>query len=280
MVQTTSTARHRESRLSPILTLDPITFDLPEGDTLVGSGAHATWRVQGRDLMARHFVVRAQNGTAIILPASSDSVLAVEGYQVDDNGTVLLDGCRITAGTASFMYWQTAARPGVSAEPRPVPPAHLIDDRWGLAYPLTRTSTAIGRDPSNVIVLRDPTASRFHAEIRREAGGYALHSMGSTGTQLNGEAFTAPRLLREGDRIEIAFSGLRFTEQALPPQVSVRTEGAVVDPEVASKDTQQREHVSLEQPKLGSEPPRNMSLLLGTAAAILALVAGLFYLAR
>ncbi len=266
--------------MSPILTLDPISFDLPEGDTLVGSGAQAAWRVQGRDLMARHFIVRAQHGTAAILPASSESVVAVDGVQVSENGTELVDGCRITAGTACFLYWSAAPRSGVSGESRPVPPAHLIDDRWGVAYPLTRTSTAIGRDPSNVIVLRDPTASRFHAEIRREAGGYALHSMGSTGTHLNGEAFSAPRLLHEGDRIDIAFSGLRFTEQPLPRDVSVRTEPVIVDAALASKNTQQREHVSLEHPRLEAEPPRNMTLLLGTAVVILALVAGLFYLVR
>ena len=86
----------------------------------------------------------------------------------------------------------------------------------GVAHPLTNRQTSLGRDASNSIVVRNPTASRFHAEARREAGGFALHSMGATGTMLNGVVIRKPRMLEEGDMVEIAFTKLRFTWE--PPE--------------------------------------------------------------
>src|SRR5260370_22616156 len=35
----------------------------------------------------------------------------------------------------------------------------------GNIYPITRTITSLGRDPSNDIVISDPAVSRYHAQI-------------------------------------------------------------------------------------------------------------------
>ena len=74
-----------------------------------------------------------------------------------------------------------------------------MHDTLRIAYPLSSRSTTIGRDASNAIVLRDPTASRFHAEVRREAGGFALRSIGALAATLNGQPVERPTVLREGD---------------------------------------------------------------------------------
>ena len=95
----------------------------------------------------------------------------------------------------------------------------LVDDRGAVAHPLG-PSTSIGRDASNTIIVRDPTASRFHADVRREAGGFILRTLGASGTRLNQRSIETPTLLAEGDTIEIAFAVLRFT--------SVRPTGDVV----------------------------------------------------
>jgi len=89
--------------------------------------------------------------------------------------------------------------------------AYLVDDRAKVAHALGVQSTSIGRDASNEIVIRDPSASRFHAEIRQENDSFVLHSIGATGTLLNAKPLSSPHTLSEGDSVEIAFVKLRFT---------------------------------------------------------------------
>lgn len=89
--------------------------------------------------------------------------------------------------------------------------AYLVDDRARIAHALAVRSTSIGRDASNEIVIRDPSASRFHAEIRQESDTFVLHSIGATGTLLNAKPMSGPHTLTEGDSVEIAFVKLRFT---------------------------------------------------------------------
>jgi predicted component of type VI protein secretion system len=91
------------------------------------------------------------------------------------------------------------------------PGAFLVDDRAKIAHPLAPPSTSIGRDASNEIVIRDPSASRFHAEVKQEAGTFVLHSIGATGTLLNAKPLSEPQTLTEGDSVEIAYVRLRFT---------------------------------------------------------------------
>jgi predicted component of type VI protein secretion system len=88
--------------------------------------------------------------------------------------------------------------------------AYLIDDRAKVAHTLAPPSTSIGRDASNEIVIRDPSASRFHAEIKQENDTFVLRSIGATGTLLNAKPLTGPHTLTEGDSVEIAFVRLRF----------------------------------------------------------------------
>jgi len=82
--------------------------------------------------------------------------------------------------------------------------AYLVDDRAKVAHALGVQSTSIGRDASNEIVIRDPSASRFHAEIRQENDSFVLHSIGATGTLLNAKPLSSPHTLTEGDSVEIA----------------------------------------------------------------------------
>lgn len=108
--------------------------------------------------------------------------------------------------------------------------AYLIDDRAKVAHALGVGSTSIGRDASNEIVIRDPSASRFHAEIRREDDAFVLHSIGATGTLLNAKPMSGPHTLTEGDSVEIAFVRLRFSRSVgagispAPPHSSANDE--------------------------------------------------------
>ena len=67
----------------------------------------------------------------------------------------------------------------------------------------------IGRDIGCDMVLPDPTVSRWHAGLRREAGGWLLDDLGSTnGTLLNGWRVRAWVPVRDGDLV--SFGAVTF----------------------------------------------------------------------
>jgi len=193
----------------------------PDSELVVGSGAQATWRVRKADLMPRHFIVRTSDGGVRIRPFSSDAVVAVNGRQVSSEGCELEDGDVVSAGSAQIDYWSATPGKRDRDADAPVPVGHLVDAGKRSAHVLRRVSTGIGRDESNSLVVEDPSASRFHAEIRSEAGGHALRVMGAAGVKVNGRPVTAPMLLTEADEIAVANLSLRYTRNGLPAGVKV-----------------------------------------------------------
>ena len=83
----------------------------------------------------------------------------------------------------------------------------------GERFLLERASTIIGRAEDCDVRLKDPLASRRHAEVRRESWRYLLLDLGSrNGTRVNGEVVTASHHLQHGDTILIASVPLRFED--------------------------------------------------------------------
>jgi len=72
-----------------------------------------------------------------------------------------------------------------------------------LAFPSGGQSRfTIGRDAACDMVLPDPTISRWHAGLKREASGWMLDDLGSTnGTRLNGWRVRAWVPVRDGDLV-------------------------------------------------------------------------------
>lgn len=99
--------------------------------------------------------------------------------------------------------------------------AYLVYEFERRAYPLSDAGFTIGRDAAANIVVREPSVSRSHAEVRAEGGEYVLHTSGATGTRLNGHTINTPQQLRDGDRIEIGTAELTFRRSKLPLGVSV-----------------------------------------------------------
>jgi DNA-binding response OmpR family regulator len=101
-------------------------------------------------------------------------------------------------------------------------------------WPLNKPVVHIGRWPDNDVVIEDRWVSRYHAEVRREGHGYALHDLGSkNGTYVNGRLLTAAHPLVDGDQIGVApLHVLTFVDYAatapLPGQQSAPL---VLDPE-------------------------------------------------
>lgn len=189
------------------------TRELRDGEVVVGSGADADWRIATADLMPRHFTITVYGLNASLRASSKDNVVVVNKKQLVGVPHLLNDGDIIAAGAGRFAFSDDAPRT-VPLPAEPLDAMYLVDDSGHYGRQILSRSTMIGRDVSSTIVVNDPSVSRFHAEVRREAGGFALHSMGSGGTLLNGRRLAAPLMLAEGDIIEIARRRWRFTNTA------------------------------------------------------------------
>ena len=186
------------------------------GELMVGSGSQANWRIAGQDLAARHFKLRpSSDGTAAVVPASPQNVVVVNGVQVPAAGSTINSGDVISAGAGRFVYLKDdkQKRPTPAGPP---PDAYLIDAVNKKGYTLRKRVVQIGREIGCSIVLKDPTVSRFHADVRHEAGEYVIYSMGSAGTKINGQPVRDPRLLAEGDLIQIGETTFTFSRRQLP----------------------------------------------------------------
>jgi hypothetical protein len=92
-----------------------------------------------------------------------------------------------------------------------------VDDRrqallvgGGRRNVLSGNRVVVGRSREADIVLQDPNASRRHAELRREEGGWQVVDLGSTnGIKVNGRRVDH-HPLRPGDRITIGVTDLTF----------------------------------------------------------------------
>ena len=200
----------------PWIAFGMMTRELRDGTTVVGSATDADWRVTTADLAPRHFVLSIRGSSVAVRPSTTENVVVVNGEQLREAERTLRDGDVIAAGSGRFAYNVDAPRT-TPLDVIEVRQAFFIEVAAGLAHPLNHRSTTIGRDASNEIVLKDPGASRFHGEIRNEAGGFALHSMGSAGAKVSGASIATPCMLEEGDVVEIGFAEFRFTQKPLPP---------------------------------------------------------------
>jgi hypothetical protein len=86
----------------------------------------------------------------------------------------------------------------------------VAGDLTGKRIALGNKPITFGRGDENDIVLATPSASRVHAELRLQGGGYVLRDRGSSnGTWVNGERVTE-RALQAGDQISIGDEVFRF----------------------------------------------------------------------
>lgn len=252
----------------PWLTTEGESHQLVDGETVVGSGPQADWRLESHELATRHFIIERSADHFTVRPCGVDDVIAVNGTQAGLHPLALHNGDTIDAGTARFLFSADRSR---TSPPVSVGPAYLTETRGGTVYPLVLQAVGIGRDRLNAVVIRDPTASRYHAEIRKEAGGYVLHPFGSSGTLVNSRVAGSPLRLEDGDRIEIANVELRFALGPAP-------EGARPPAPAANDESSQRRTVigapAMEIPR---EDKRPSTIWIWVAAAVV--VAATIYLA-
>lgn len=152
---------------------------------------------------------------------------------------------------------------------------YLVYESERRAYPLSDGSFTIGRDADSSIVIREPTVSRLHAEIRQEGDEYQLHPTGSTITRLNGQSLATPVALTDGDRIEVGSAEFTFRRGRLPLGVSIvdmaSRDGH--DPDVLTR------RVTISNPILGGgkEDTANKKSITGTLVLLIVLIAAATY---
>lgn len=248
--------------------------EIGTGELLVGSGTQAGWRIPSADLAARHFAVVVGAGGTHLRPLSTQHLVVVNGRAVGEP-VPLGDGDVIAAGTARFLYLERADGPRPADWDAPQREGYLVDEAGRQAYPLDRRAVTIGRDAASRVLLRDPTVSRFHADVRREAGQYVLYSMGSAGTQVNGRRAAGAHLLEEGDRIEIGDSSLLFTYTAPKGMTLVRGSDEAEDTTTRRATVMHQRAVDFDD-RVGGGGGRQ-TLVIGALVAVVAL-ALLFWL--
>ena len=259
----------------PFLEFDGTARELPRGETVVGSGSQAAWRVQDAGLAARHFTIAVdQSDAAVLAPVSSQSVVVVNGRQLGMAGVALQDGDQVSAGAAHFVYAQRPGRAGSATPAGPEsPPAFLVDARERVAFPVRRRTTSIGRDAASHVVVRDPTVSRFHADVRAEAGQHVLYSMGSAGTTINGVRVSGPQLLAEGDEVAVGSTTLRYTREPVASSIRVELGGGELDTVASVRPTLvMQDAVTAETPVVVARGRPPIAVLIALAAVLLALL--------
>ena len=125
---------------------------------------------------------------------------ALQARYQDDLAQVLADlPPRRRLSSTLAAYWQRGCATVaslISSAPRPAP------DRVLLFPSGDQSRFTIGRDMGCDMVLPDPTVSRWHAGLKREASGWMLDDLGSTnGTRLNGWRVRAWVPVRDGDLV-------------------------------------------------------------------------------
>jgi hypothetical protein len=105
-------------------------------------------------------------------------------------------------------------------------PLRLVADvgSASVALPIVGEALSVGRDRSNMLVLRDDLVSRIHAEIHVKLEDLVVQDLESrNGTWVNGRRITCPTQVRAGDTLSFALQGPSFKILAArPAQTSTR----------------------------------------------------------
>lgn len=84
-------------------------------------------------------------------------------------------------------------------------------------YEICEDIVAVGAGSDCNVILKDPSSSKLHCQIRKTKDGYRLVDLETkTGTQVNGE-FVNQAALKSGDKIQVGEAVIVFEEKARIP---------------------------------------------------------------
>ena len=118
----------------------------------------------------------------------------------------------VAAAEAALAAKEAEAEAVAREAPQSVPPQLVTVDgpTQGKVFELAKDRISLGRLPESDVLLSDPGASRRHAEIRHQDGGWMIADLGSTNGTMVNELTIGERPLHDGDRITIGRTVLEF----------------------------------------------------------------------
>ncbi|MBM7114930.1 FHA domain-containing protein [Archangium primigenium] len=225
----------------------PTSFELAEGEHLLGGGADDQVRLEG--LPPGWLTLRIQDGRLMVEARRS---FTVEGVPVPPGVPRLVSpGEVVGLGEGMHLRLPSAGREQARQVGTVAVLKHLLVDldaplssraatlqcltgaEVGRTFALAEAVTVVGRGWEAAVRLRDRAVSRRHACIRAEADGFVVEDEDSpNGVFVNGQRVDAPRVLRQGDVLEVGRTLLRFQaaveDQAPLPEASPPEEPAPV----------------------------------------------------
>lgn len=177
----------KEKKIERVLHVDSESITIgrsPESDLVFNDSA----------ISSEHCVIQLAGSDLKIVDLNSRNGTIVNGKRIDEP-FLLKGGGEIEVGHVRLTFFPESV-PG----PRLVVTGPDIDE---ITLILGEGSLAIGRTPSNDLVLPHDGVSNFHAQITSSGEGFRLQDLGSTnGTRVNDDFVTALNL-NDGDRIEV-----------------------------------------------------------------------------
>src|SRR4051812_42270655 len=118
--------------------------------------------------------------------------------------------------------------------------------------PITEKPITIGRHPTNMVVLADGMASRYHCVIEKGQQGLQVRDLDSSnGTKVNGQVIKTWRL-GDGDVVQIGKSTLTVHAPSLAPTPKPKAKAAVA---VAEEDDYEVEVVEVDDDEMEEVSP-------------------------
>lgn len=261
--------------------------EVPEGASTVGGGDSDRVKVKG--VPARLLTLTVEGGAVVVegrRPFLVDRLSCAAGQK-----RLLLPGETIHLGDGAWLRHPGDARlevPRSGAETMAVarellgaleaPPSRagslqcLTGLDLGRSFPLADGQTELGRGESAAIRVRDRHASRRHARITVREGGLWIEDLGTAnGLRVNGQHVGKPRLLMDGDLIEVGTTLMRYGGPAQKPAPAPPPPAAPEPGPDANAITDELQ--PLPQPDASAPPERRPRLdvallLLGAALAL------------
>ncbi len=211
---------HRTISVSRVYVPNEYVLYLSTGDRETFSGYEASLLGELQEYLIEH--ARREGYALLTQPRvlmETDADLTVGEFGIatrmaQPKGAELVpDAPEVEAG-ATMIYKPRTPLAEAAAEPAPSPEREvvtLVVD--GMPFEVTKRTVTIGRSRECDIRLKDPNASRQHAELRQDGATYWIVDLGSTnGLEVNGTR-TKRAKLEPGDTVTIGSTRLEFRRE-------------------------------------------------------------------
>ena len=211
---------HRTISVSRVYVPNEYVLYLSTSDREQFSGYEASLLGELQEYLIEH--ARREGYALLTQPrvlVETDSDLAVGEFGIatrmaqPKGADLVADAPEVEAG-ATMIYKPRTPAPEAQPAPAPSPEREVVTLVVnGKAHDVAKQRVTIGRAKDCDVRLRDPNASRLHAELRQEGTAYWLVDLGSTnGVEVNGTR-TKRAKLEPGDTITVGSTNLEFRRE-------------------------------------------------------------------